>query len=360
MWATGSYVQSRLPGEGDRSVAVRTGAAIVTLCLVTLPLSVLTSLPPWIAAVSWAIGAFGMGLAIPSVSVQVMRLSPEADLGVNSSAIQIVDSVLSVVVIAMLGLGHAMAVDAGGATATTYAAAVAGLRLRGGGGHRAGGAYATFPIGVVDRSVPDAERALTGWAPVDANVIGMKEIAVHVRTDRPPPAAARPRPRVRRRPARRLRPGAFGHGHLGRRSIAQSTAASPAASASASSAPASGAATASAAAALDQCSKENLTLTNPGKLTIGTDTPAYPPYFVDDDPTNGKGFESAVAYAVADKLGFAPTEVTWTVVPFNKSYAPGRQGLRLRHQPDLDHAEARRRSSTSPTATTRSTRPSSR
>ena len=47
-----------------------------------------------------------MGLAVPSVSVQVMRLSPEADLGVNSSAIQIVDSVLSVVVISVLGLGH--------------------------------------------------------------------------------------------------------------------------------------------------------------------------------------------------------------------------------------------------------------
>jgi MFS family permease len=121
MWATGSYVQSRLPGDSDRSMAVRTGAAIVTLCLLTLPLSVLTDLPPWIAAVSWAIGAFGMGLAIPSVSVQVMRLSPEPALGVNSAAIQIVDSVLSVVVIALLGVGHAVAVNGGGATATTYA-----------------------------------------------------------------------------------------------------------------------------------------------------------------------------------------------------------------------------------------------
>jgi len=61
----------------------------------------------------------------------------------------------------------------------------------------------------------------------------------------------------------------------------------------------------------------------PGTLTIGTDSPAYPPYFVDDDPSNGKGFESAVAYAVADGLGFAPDAVTWTVVPFNTSYAPG-------------------------------------
>ena len=72
-----------------------------------------------------------------------------------------------------------------------------------------------------------------------------------------------------------------------------------------------------------ECAKENLTLITPGTLTIGTDSPAYPPYFADDDPTNGQGFESAVAYAVADGLGFTADEVTWTVVPFNKSYAPG-------------------------------------
>ena len=73
----------------------------------------------------------------------------------------------------------------------------------------------------------------------------------------------------------------------------------------------------------DECAKENLATIAPGTLTIGTDSPAYPPYFVDDDPTNGQGFESAVAYAVAEGLGFTPDEVAWTVVPFNKSYAPG-------------------------------------
>ena len=73
----------------------------------------------------------------------------------------------------------------------------------------------------------------------------------------------------------------------------------------------------------DECAKENLATINAGTLTVGTDSPAYPPYFADDDPANGQGFESAVAYAVAGGLGFAPEEVTWTVVPFNKSYAPG-------------------------------------
>ena len=103
------------------------------------------------------------------------------------------------------------------------------------------------------------------------------------------------------------------------------------AAAAASTAPAAsaeGAASAAASAeasapALDECAPENLTTLEPGKLVIGTDSPAYPPYFIDDDPANGQGFESAVAYAVAEGLGFAPSDVTWTVVPFNSSYAPG-------------------------------------
>jgi polar amino acid transport system substrate-binding protein len=78
-----------------------------------------------------------------------------------------------------------------------------------------------------------------------------------------------------------------------------------------------------AAASAQTCTKDQLKLQSAGKLTIGTDKPAYPPYFEDDDPTNGKGFESAVGYAVATKLGFAESEVEWKTVPFNSSYAPG-------------------------------------
>jgi polar amino acid transport system substrate-binding protein len=71
------------------------------------------------------------------------------------------------------------------------------------------------------------------------------------------------------------------------------------------------------------CSKEDLPLFQEGQLTIATDKPAFEPWFVDNDPTNGKGFESAVAYAVAEELGFSEEEVSWVVEPFNKSYAPG-------------------------------------
>jgi polar amino acid transport system substrate-binding protein len=73
----------------------------------------------------------------------------------------------------------------------------------------------------------------------------------------------------------------------------------------------------------DACDVSKLPLKTPGTLTIGTDTPAYDPWFADNDPSNGKGFESAVAYAVAGKLGFDKDHVAWTKVPFNNSYAPG-------------------------------------
>jgi len=71
------------------------------------------------------------------------------------------------------------------------------------------------------------------------------------------------------------------------------------------------------------CGPDSADLFQPGQLTVATDSPAYEPYFVDDDPTNGKGFESAVAYAVAEELGFSEDQVEWVTVPFNASYQPG-------------------------------------
>ena len=77
------------------------------------------------------------------------------------------------------------------------------------------------------------------------------------------------------------------------------------------------------AATASSCKPGQLPTSESGVLTIATDKPAYPPYFEDDDPTNGEGFESAVAYAVADQLGYPKAKVKWTVEPFNSSYAPG-------------------------------------
>lgn len=75
--------------------------------------------------------------------------------------------------------------------------------------------------------------------------------------------------------------------------------------------------------ALADCTPDSLETLEPGTLTVATDTPAFPPYFEDDDPTNGEGFESAVAYAIADQLGYSESDVNWVVEPFNSSYRPG-------------------------------------
>jgi polar amino acid transport system substrate-binding protein len=60
-----------------------------------------------------------------------------------------------------------------------------------------------------------------------------------------------------------------------------------------------------------------------GQLTVATDSPAYPPWFVSNKPSNGQGYESAVSYAIAKQLGFTDAQVTWVTEPFDSSYAPG-------------------------------------
>jgi polar amino acid transport system substrate-binding protein len=86
-----------------------------------------------------------------------------------------------------------------------------------------------------------------------------------------------------------------------------------------------GSASPAASASAAACSKASISkmLYAPGVLTVGTDQPAYPPWFVSNNPANGKGYESAVAYAVAAQLGFGKSQVNWVHEPFNNSYAPG-------------------------------------
>ncbi len=83
------------------------------------------------------------------------------------------------------------------------------------------------------------------------------------------------------------------------------------------------ASTASASAA--SCSNSGIQryLYTKGALTVATDKPAYSPWFASNNPANGKGYESAVAYAVAKELGFKPGQVRWAYEPFNASYEPG-------------------------------------
>ncbi|GAB3921498.1 glutamine ABC transporter substrate-binding protein GlnH [Microlunatus endophyticus] len=71
------------------------------------------------------------------------------------------------------------------------------------------------------------------------------------------------------------------------------------------------------------CTVKRLPLKNPGRFTVGTDSPAYPPWFKSDNPNNGQGYESALIYAIAKDLGFTDDEVDWVDVGFNAAIAPG-------------------------------------
>ena len=86
-------------------------------------------------------------------------------------------------------------------------------------------------------------------------------------------------------------------------------------------------------AAIPGCSVGSLNLLDDGVLTVGADNPAYPPWFGGaekkpwkvSNPYSGKGYESAVTYAIAQQLGFPKSAVKWTYVPFNNSYKPGKK-----------------------------------
>jgi polar amino acid transport system substrate-binding protein len=92
-----------------------------------------------------------------------------------------------------------------------------------------------------------------------------------------------------------------------------------------------------AATAAQVCTGSELNLVHSGQLTIGTDNPAYPPWYAGggtkgsswkiNNPATGKGYESAVAYAIAAKLGLGKGQVKWTYIPFDRAFAPGKKSF---------------------------------
>jgi polar amino acid transport system substrate-binding protein len=94
--------------------------------------------------------------------------------------------------------------------------------------------------------------------------------------------------------------------------------------------------TPSAPAAIPGCAKGSLNLTKDGQLSLATDNPAFDPWWTGgskskdweiNDPSTGKGYESAVAYNIARRLGFSKAQVTWQAVPWSKSFAPGKKSF---------------------------------
>lgn len=92
----------------------------------------------------------------------------------------------------------------------------------------------------------------------------------------------------------------------------------------------------SAPAAIPGCAKSSLNLVEEGQLKLATDNPAFEPWFNGgtktkdwkfNDPSTGKGYESAVAYGIAKRLGFSKAQVSWSALTWTKSFAPGKKSF---------------------------------
>ncbi|WP_326596889.1 MFS transporter [Streptomyces sp. NBC_01803] len=127
LWALGSYAQS-LPGAEPRRYRLTAlGTVLVALAVATTPLVLVDAVPVWLPAVTLSVGAFGMGLAVASVGVLVLRLSTPEEAGGNVASLQVFDSLGNVAMLTAVGslfaaLGGDTAATADGTTATTVGA----------------------------------------------------------------------------------------------------------------------------------------------------------------------------------------------------------------------------------------------
>lgn len=113
-WAAGSWYQGRPATRIARHQLIRTGCAFVALAVAGVAAATLPAVPVWVAGTSWVVGGVGMGLGMASVGVLTLQLSPVADQGVNSAALQMSDSMASAVTIGLGGAIYAVGLRAGG------------------------------------------------------------------------------------------------------------------------------------------------------------------------------------------------------------------------------------------------------
>ncbi|MEU7023247.1 MFS transporter [Streptomyces sp. NPDC046203] len=119
-WALGSWVQSRPRTEPYREPMVVGGMVLIALGILAAPSVLIDGVPAWVVAVAWAFGCFGMGIAISSTSVLLLKLSPPEEAGTNSAALQISDGLSNVL---LLVAGGAAFVALGGGAAGNVAMA---------------------------------------------------------------------------------------------------------------------------------------------------------------------------------------------------------------------------------------------
>jgi len=100
-WSFGSWLQGRR--TWNRRIVLRLGTALIGVGTALVALSLHPAVPVVVCFAAWAVSGFGIGMVYPTLSVLVLELSPPQERGANSSALQVGESVFSVVTVAVTG-----------------------------------------------------------------------------------------------------------------------------------------------------------------------------------------------------------------------------------------------------------------
>jgi predicted MFS family arabinose efflux permease len=136
-WALGSWLQGRPGAEKYREAMIRAGFVLTAVAIAGAALVLLPAVPTWAAAAAWAVGGIGMGLAVASVSVLMMKLSTPEDAGGNSASLQMSDALGNVLLTGLAGVlfsalgGGSLAAARDGGTAPAGAFAAILLTMTG-------------------------------------------------------------------------------------------------------------------------------------------------------------------------------------------------------------------------------------
>ena len=141
-WASGAWWQGRHAARTGPLVPLRAGLVLVAVGVGALTVLTIDSVSLWAALPIWIVAGGGMGLAMPTVSVLTMSLSPESEHGANASALQVSDMVgsilgiaLAATVVASLGLARLdsalLIVDSALASVALVGAALCARAVRG-------------------------------------------------------------------------------------------------------------------------------------------------------------------------------------------------------------------------------------
>lgn len=103
-WALGSWIQGRPGAERYRTVMIRGGFVLTAVAIAGAALVLVPAVPAWVAAVAWGVGGIGMGLAVASISVLMMKLSTPEDAGANSASLQVSDALGNVLLMGLAGV----------------------------------------------------------------------------------------------------------------------------------------------------------------------------------------------------------------------------------------------------------------